>query len=226
MRCGPSGGRVAARCVSGGSRRSGAVPAHPLRSPAGERRRRCPGGVAQLVLERVGMTIPELGPERVERCRMARASGCFWPSGGEPPRTGFPASSAGLTPGRKRRRTPAPAADRSPRTPSRWMAGRSEAILGWLEVGGAPTRDLESTTLRNFDRTRWRRRAPSKLIAGRPKSFGDRLRQRRLELGPTHVPRGVCGGGGRGSVCRWGRGRCAPAPARCRALERRIGIGK
>ena len=56
-----------------------------------------------------------------------------------------------------------------------------------------------------FDRTRWRRQPPSDLTEGGPASLGDRLRQRRPELGLTQAQPGNRFGVGRGEQQRLSR---------------------
>lgn len=58
------------------------------------------------------------------------------------------------------------------------MAGRVTAILDRLEAGEATASAVESPPLSYLDRTRWRRKPPSNLTDGRPKTLGDRIRHR------------------------------------------------
>ena len=106
------------------------------------------------------------------------------------------------------------------RTPSRWMAGRVAAILDRLESqghkSGADAMSEDGYALSYFDRTRWRRRPPPDLTSGQAVSLGDRLRQRRLELGLSQAQLGRRFGVGRVTVYRWERG-VAPPPERRRS---------
>jgi transcriptional regulator with XRE-family HTH domain len=98
------------------------------------------------------------------------------------------------------------------RQPSRWMATRLEAMLAGLETGQG------ISGLRFYDLTRWRRRLP---MDAKPKTLGDHIRARRLELGITQEEAGRRFGVGRVTVYRWERGECDP-PRRLRLLVRRF----
>jgi DNA-binding XRE family transcriptional regulator len=94
------------------------------------------------------------------------------------------------------------------------MAGRLAAVLDRLEAGDQPAPDPGSASY--FDLTRWRRRPRPDIGPVDPESLGDRLRQRRLQLGLSQAEVGELFGVGRATVYRWERGLCRP-PASCRA---------
>jgi transcriptional regulator with XRE-family HTH domain len=98
--------------------------------------------------------------------------------------------------------------------PSSWMAGRIETILGKLE---GRDRERGSVAPSYFDLTRWRR---TPLTNTTPKTIGERIRDRRLELGLSQEEAGRRLGVGRGTVYRWERGACRPPADRHAALRR------
>ncbi|OGU10467.1 MAG: hypothetical protein A2W29_04555 [Gemmatimonadetes bacterium RBG_16_66_8] len=100
------------------------------------------------------------------------------------------------------------------RRPSRWMAARLEGVLDRLEAGDDDPPSADSVSY--FDLTRWRRRPPPDIGAAAAESLGDRLRQRRLQLGLSQAEVGRIFGVGRATVYCWERGLCRP-PASCRA---------
>jgi len=99
--------------------------------------------------------------------------------------------------------------------PSRWMANRVAAILDRLEDDSngpdeATHRSAGLPPLTYFDRTRWRRRPPTDLTEGEPKSLGERIRHRRLELGLSQIQLAKRFGVGRSAVRQWERGKSVP----------------
>ena len=108
------------------------------------------------------------------------------------------------------------------------MAGRVAAILDRLEKTSsassvAASGALELPPLTYFDRTCWRRRPPTDLTDGKPKSLGDRLRQRRLELGLSQEQLGRRFGVGRVTLYRWERGACDPPASRRESVTAFLG---
>lgn len=111
------------------------------------------------------------------------------------------------------------------RQPSRWMAGRLTLILDRLEnragePSGAAQAASELPALSYFDRTRWRRRPPPDLTEGAPRTLGDRLRHRRLELGLSQEEAAKRLGVTRGAIYRWERGLFRPPRTHLAALRR------
>lgn len=105
------------------------------------------------------------------------------------------------------------------REPGRWMAKRVARILDPLEDRSKGPTDLtrpatDFPALTYFDRTRWRRRPPTDLTDGKPRNLGDRIRQRRLELGLSQEQLGKRFGVKRGAVRQWERGKCEPHESR------------
>ena len=106
------------------------------------------------------------------------------------------------------------------RQPSRWMASRVEAILAELERRVLGSTSTPSARLSYSDRTRWRRRLPPDLTLGRPKTFGEQLRARRLELGLSQAQLGELLGVAGSAVRRWERG--TKPPTKCMAAIQRL----
>jgi transcriptional regulator with XRE-family HTH domain len=99
-------------------------------------------------------------------------------------------------------------------TPHPAIAGRVDLTLRGLERRPA---EVGPESESYFDLTRWRRRVP--VAAGaQPRTFGERLRARRLELGLSATFVASRTGMSRGTLCRIERGR-RPAS---RDLERRL----
>jgi transcriptional regulator with XRE-family HTH domain len=102
--------------------------------------------------------------------------------------------------------------ERGQRAPHPAIAGRIEAALRELEgrpAGGG------AETLSYFDLTRWRRR-PVRVVA-QPRTLGDWLRARRLELGPSAASVARQAGTSRETLYRIERGRqTASAALECR----------
>jgi len=118
------------------------------------------------------------------------------------------------------------------RRPSRWMAARVEAILEKLEgeaaasIGAQPVHDGHPDLGQNltfFDLTRWRRKPPPGLLPEKVATLGDRIRQRRLELGLSQEALGKRFGVGRVTVDRWERGEDSPTPAQMGAVVAYLG---
>jgi ribosome-binding protein aMBF1 (putative translation factor) len=107
------------------------------------------------------------------------------------------------------------------------MAKRVAVILDRLErstkEAGADQTAIELPPLSYFDRTRWRRRQPPDLTDGRPKSLGDRIRQRRLELGISQAELGKQFGVGRSAVRQWERGKSEPRKSRRNEMAKFLG---
>jgi transcriptional regulator with XRE-family HTH domain len=105
------------------------------------------------------------------------------------------------------------------RQPSRWMETRVKAILAELERRVLGSTSAPSARLTFADRTRWRRRLPPDLTVGKPKTFGEQIRERRLKLGLSQAELGAQFGVGRGTIRRWERGAATPMGVVVLAIE-------
>ena len=97
---------------------------------------------------------------------------------------------------------------RGGRQPSPWMAARTESIL--QDLDGLHPRSTARPTY--FDLSRWRRTPPT---GSKPRTLGERIRERRLELGLSQAQLGRLFGVGRATIYRWESGK-APPPRRVR----------
>ena len=97
------------------------------------------------------------------------------------------------------------------RQPSRWMTDRLACLLDAIEAGDghAPA----NSALSFYDLTRWRRRPPSNLLAVKPLTFGEQIRQARITRGMSQVAVARLFGVTHATLSRWESG-AAPVPGR------------
>jgi transcriptional regulator with XRE-family HTH domain len=93
--------------------------------------------------------------------------------------------------------------ERGLRTPHHAIKGRIDLALRALEGRAA---ELGSESPSYFDLTRWRRKPPPEGVTFEPKTFGERLRARRLELGLSATSVARQAGTSRGTLYRIERG--------------------
>ena len=109
------------------------------------------------------------------------------------------------------------------RQPTRGVTVRLTAALDTLDqiriAGSSPGQDGQAAGGRAqptfSDLTRWSRKPLPELLQVKPKTLGERLRHRRLELGLSQAEVGNRFGIGRASIGRWERGE-DPVPRRHR----------
>jgi DNA-binding transcriptional regulator YiaG len=108
--------------------------------------------------------------------------------------------------------------ERRSKTPGPWNTARIVAVLERLEaeggqVGGArePQQGVGLGQLRNFfDLTRWRQRIPPQARQVGPKTLGEFIRKRRLQLGLSQEALGRRLGVGRVTIQWWESGALQP----------------
>jgi transcriptional regulator with XRE-family HTH domain len=103
------------------------------------------------------------------------------------------------------------------RRPSQWMAGRLKVLLQAMEKGDIKLAEVRDPTLSFFDLTRWRRKPPTSVTI-QPRTFGERLRERRLRLGLSMKELAQRAGTSRGTVFRVEANKLRPSAKLRRAL--------